>query len=51
MRPWAMKMVLPILKQFPGILTIGAKLSGKVKQVVPVTPSIKLTSNETENTI
>ena len=51
MRPWAVGMILPILKLFPSILTFGAKLSGKVKQVVPVTISTKLTSNEKESTI
>ena len=33
MRPWAVATLLPLLKKFPGILTFGAKLSGKVKQV------------------
>jgi flavin-dependent dehydrogenase len=51
MRPWAVDMILPVLKRFPSILTVGAKLSGKAKQVVPVTISTKLTANETENTI
>lgn len=51
MRPWAMSLLLPVLKQFPGILTFGAKLSGKIKQVVPVVISTKLTSSEKENTI
>jgi flavin-dependent dehydrogenase len=35
MRPWLVKTILPILKHFPIILTLGARLSGKVKQVVP----------------
>jgi len=34
MRPWAAATVLPLLKQFPSILTFGAKLSGKVKLVM-----------------
>jgi flavin-dependent dehydrogenase len=51
MRPKTIRMLLPILKLFPTILTFGAKLSGKVKQVVPATISTKLTSNEKENTI
>jgi flavin-dependent dehydrogenase len=51
MRPWAVEMILPLLKMFPAILTFGAKLSGKVKQVVPATISTKLTSNERESTI
>ncbi|MES2219053.1 MAG: NAD(P)/FAD-dependent oxidoreductase [Pseudomonadota bacterium] len=33
-RPWAVMFLLPLVKQFPGILTFGAKLSGKIKQVV-----------------
>jgi menaquinone-9 beta-reductase len=36
MRPWAVKLVLPVLKWFPEILTFGAKLSGKVRHVIPV---------------
>ncbi len=51
MRPWAVKMTLPILKLFPSMLTFGAALSGKTKQVVPSIISTKLTSTETENTI
>ncbi|HMJ49778.1 MAG TPA: hypothetical protein VK440_04325, partial [Burkholderiales bacterium] len=34
MRPASAAMLLPLLKLFPGILTCGAKLSGKEKQVV-----------------
>lgn len=49
MRPWVMKLTLPLLTLFPGILTFGAKLSGKIKQVVPLI-SIKATPNEKENT-
>lgn len=51
MRPWVVATTLPIMRLFPGILTFGAKLSGKIKQVVPLTISTKLTSNEKENTI
>ena len=51
MRPWVVATMLPIMKLFPGILTFGAKLSGKIKQVVPTTTSTKLTSSEKENTI
>lgn len=36
MRPWANSFLLPIVKQFPGILTFGAKLSGKIQQVLPI---------------
>ncbi|WP_019215350.1 NAD(P)/FAD-dependent oxidoreductase [Legionella tunisiensis] len=36
MRPWANSLLLPIVKQFPGILTFGAKLSGKIQQVLPI---------------
>lgn len=32
-RPWASHMILPFLKRFPGILTLGAKLSGKIQKV------------------
>lgn len=32
-RPWAVAALLPLLKKFPDILTFGAKLSGKIKQV------------------
>jgi flavin-dependent dehydrogenase len=35
MRPWLVKSILPVLKTFPKLLTFGARLSGKVKQVVP----------------
>lgn len=51
MRPWVMTLMLPILKLFPSILTFGAKLSGKIKQVVPAIISIKSISNEKGNTI
>lgn len=33
MRPWAVATLLPLLKQFPHILTLGAKLSGKIQQI------------------
>ncbi|STX39704.1 NAD(P)/FAD-dependent oxidoreductase [Legionella feeleii] len=36
MRPWAHSLLLPLVKQFPGILTFGAKLSGKIQQVLPI---------------
>lgn len=36
MRPWANSLLLPLVKQFPGILTFGAKLSGKIQQVLPI---------------
>lgn len=35
MPSWAISMMGPIVKHFPSILTFGAKLSGKNKQVVP----------------
>lgn len=34
MRPWVVAVLLPIIKRFPSILTLGAKLSGKINQVV-----------------
>ena len=36
MRPGTAAMVLPMLKLFPEILTLGAKLSGKAKQMITV---------------
>ncbi|MFA6301515.1 MAG: FAD-dependent oxidoreductase [Legionella sp.] len=33
MRPWASTLVMPVLRQFPSILTLGAKLSGKIHQI------------------
>jgi len=52
MRPWLVNHLLPILKQFPSLLTLGAKLSGKVTQVVvPQAISTKSIANEMENTI
>lgn len=33
MRPYAMSMILPFVKRFPNVLSLGAKLSGKVKQI------------------
>lgn len=51
MRPSVVATMLPIIKLFPGILTFGAKLSGKIKQVVPLPTSTELTSSEKENTI
>jgi flavin-dependent dehydrogenase len=50
MLPWAVNATIPILKLFPVILTLGAKLSGKIKQVVPAT-SITPVASEMENTI
>lgn len=38
MRPWAIGAVASIFKQLPSLLTFSAKLSGKVKQVVPLFP-------------
>jgi flavin-dependent dehydrogenase len=35
MRPAAASVVMPVLRQFPGILTACAALSGKTRQVVP----------------
>ena len=49
MRPWAVSLVLPLLKRFPGMLTLGAKLSGKVKQVVPNAMATRLIASEKEN--
>ncbi|WP_231865898.1 NAD(P)/FAD-dependent oxidoreductase [Legionella fallonii] len=34
MRPWSQAVMIQLIKYFPGILTYGAKLSGKIKQVV-----------------
>lgn len=39
MRPRMVASLLPLLRWFPGILTLGATLSGKVKQVVPTITS------------
>lgn len=36
MKSWPRSLLLPVIKQFPAILTIGAKFSGKVQQVVPI---------------
>lgn len=36
MRPVTTAMLLPVLKLFPEILTLGAKISGKAKQVITV---------------
>ncbi len=36
MKPLARSLLLPVIKQFPTILTFGAKFSGKVQQVVPI---------------
>lgn len=35
MNPWAVSLFTPLFKQFPAILTLGAKFSGKIQQVVP----------------
>ncbi|WP_412756143.1 NAD(P)/FAD-dependent oxidoreductase [Legionella bozemanae] len=35
MKPWARLLLLPIIKQFPNILTLGARFSGKIEHVVP----------------
>ncbi|MCL9684827.1 NAD(P)/FAD-dependent oxidoreductase [Legionella maioricensis] len=34
MRPWSQAIMLFLIKRFPGLLTFGAKLSGKIQQVV-----------------
>ncbi len=34
MRPWSRAVMIQLVKFFPGILTYGAKISGKIKQVV-----------------
>ncbi|BCA94686.1 FAD-dependent oxidoreductase [Legionella antarctica] len=34
MRPWSQATMLLLVKRFPGILAFGAKLSGKIQQVV-----------------
>ncbi|WP_454783733.1 NAD(P)/FAD-dependent oxidoreductase [Legionella sp. WA2024007413] len=36
MKPWARSLLRPIIKQFPGVLTMGARFSGKIQQVVPI---------------
>lgn len=36
MRPWSHHVILPIIKSFPTLLTSGARLSGKIQQVVPI---------------
>jgi flavin-dependent dehydrogenase len=51
MRPRSVSLLLPIIKRFPQFLTFGAKLSGKINQVVPITASTELTASEMENTI
>ena len=35
MPPFAIQLMLPIFKLFPSLLTFGAKLSGKIQQIVP----------------
>lgn len=37
MRPWSVALILPVLKRFPHLLTFGAKLSGKINQIIPAT--------------
>ncbi|KTC93194.1 NAD(P)/FAD-dependent oxidoreductase [Legionella cincinnatiensis] len=34
-KPWGRALLLPIVQQFPALLTLGAKFSGKIQQVVP----------------
>lgn len=34
MRPWSRAVMIQLIKSFPRVLTYGAKLSGKIKQVV-----------------
>ncbi|WP_454780764.1 NAD(P)/FAD-dependent oxidoreductase [Legionella sp. WA2022007384] len=36
MKPWARSLLLPIIKQFPSVLTLGARFSGKIQQIVPI---------------
>ena len=36
MRPRVVSLLLPLFKRFPSILTLGAKWSGKIQQVVPI---------------
>ncbi|HHT0591781.1 TPA: NAD(P)/FAD-dependent oxidoreductase [Legionella anisa] len=36
MKPWARLLLLPVIKQFPDILTWGARFSGKIQHVVPI---------------
>ncbi|MCW8472045.1 FAD-dependent oxidoreductase [Fluoribacter gormanii] len=36
MKPWSRSLLLPIIKQFPSILTLGAQLSGKIQHVMPI---------------
>jgi acyl-homoserine lactone acylase PvdQ len=38
MRPWVVTSLLPIMQMFPGLLTFGAKLSGKINQVGELGP-------------
>lgn len=37
MRPRMVSLLLPIISRFPELLTFGARLSGKINQVVPIT--------------
>ncbi|STY29312.1 FAD dependent oxidoreductase [Legionella wadsworthii] len=36
MNPWATHLILPVLKRFPSVLTVGARFSGKIQQVVSI---------------
>jgi menaquinone-9 beta-reductase len=36
MRPWSQALILSVIKRFPRLLTAGAKLSGKIQQIVPL---------------
>lgn len=35
-KPWGRALLLPIIQQVPALLTLGAKFSGKIQQIVPV---------------
>ncbi|WP_115711595.1 NAD(P)/FAD-dependent oxidoreductase [Legionella sainthelensi] len=36
LKPWGKALLLPIIQQFPVLLSLGAKLSGKIQHVVPI---------------
>ncbi|KTD11046.1 FAD dependent oxidoreductase [Legionella gratiana] len=35
-KPWGRVLLLPLIQQFPTLLTLGAKFSGKIQQIVPI---------------
>ncbi|ARB91253.1 NAD(P)/FAD-dependent oxidoreductase [Legionella longbeachae] len=35
LKPWGRALLLPIIQQFPALLSLGAKFSGKTQQIVP----------------